>query len=171
MLRPTSLVPVLALAAAAAQAQDTAVAPKMQVVSVQPLPALFSVLSAEYERVVAPAVTLGLGATAWSPRELSYGSIELKARYYPGPTPLAGISIGGSVGLARVEERLSDSRLSVSGAAVGALLEYGWLLGSRRALHAGVGVGAKAVLVRVHEFVGNVPINYPTLRMSVGYAF
>jgi hypothetical protein len=175
MLRRSALVLVLsALAADSARAQAPAAAlRRTQVVSIQPLFALAAIFAGEYERAVSPAITLGVGGTAWGIDAINYTSVELKARYYPQERALTGLSVGAAVGYSRVGENLGiDRDLNVSAPSAGALIEYGWLLGSDRRLYAGVGFGAKALFIDEDRFSDEDFIaRYPTARVSVGYAF
>ena len=63
------------------------------------------------------------------------------------------------------------SDLSLSGATVGAMVDYGWLLGGDRRLYVGAGFGAKALFADDERFSDDFLDRYPTARLSVGYAF
>jgi hypothetical protein len=175
--RSALLLTLVAGAATSAAAQATAVAPRTQVVSVQPISAVLAVFAAEYERAISPAVTFGVGTAVWLPDEFQYTSAELKARYYPQERALTGFSVGASVGFTRIKQSYDDiddpelDDLTVSGPSAGALLEYGWLLGRERRFYLGLGLGAKAVFVDSESFIGDFTARYPTSRISVGYAF
>jgi hypothetical protein len=177
---------VLTLAAAvvmpfAASTQEVpaptpAVAAPSNVISFQPLIAVFEVYSAEYERKVASATTLGIGGTYWNfgDDELTYTSGDLKLRYYPQGTALMGFSFGGSVGFTSISatNTFDGTEESASGATLGVLLEYQWLMGAKRNVSAALGLGAKALMVDEDEITsGDFVARYPTGRVSIGFAF
>jgi len=178
MSRTLALVIAATLAAgpAAAQGAPTTPAaaqpPRRQVLSVQPLSALTGFFSGEYERVVSPSATVGVGGSTWSLGVIAYTSAELKARYYPDGRALTGISFGASAGYSRVGETLGiGGDLHVSGATVGLMIDHGWLLGADRRLYAGAGFGAKLLLVNDDRLDDDFLARYPTARLSIGYAF
>jgi len=158
--------------------QDTPVGvPHNHVLSIQPLSAVFTVYAGELERVIGQSATLGIGATYWSDdddgADASYLSSDLKLRYYPSGTPLAGFSFGVSVGFTRVESE-DDAGVSTgeaTGPTVGTMIEYGWLLNASRSFYIGMGLGAKALFIDEDEVDEDVTLRYPTARLSVGFAF
>jgi hypothetical protein len=161
---------------AAAPAQEVA-APR-NVISFQPINAVFEAYSAEYERQTASAVTIGVGGTYWNPGddidELTYTSADVKFRFYPNGTALMGFSFGGSLGFTKVSAQNSfdGTDESVSGPTFGVLLEYQWLMGAKRNFAVALGVGAKALMVKEEDITsGDFTARYPTARVSVGYAF
>lgn len=162
---------------AAASAQPVAVAAPRNVISIQPLNAVLTVYSAEYEHQTGAAVTLGIGGTFVNAGdgidEVTYKSGDVKLRYYPTGTALMGFSFGGTAGFTSVSGTdFAGTKTSVSGPSLGVLLEYQWLLGVTRNFSVALGVGAKAVFVNDNEFTSdNFITRYPTARISVGYAF
>lgn len=173
---------LVALPLASASAQDAAAAPK-NVISIQPLAAMFTVLAAEYERAGGKTWTWGVGVTHWDLEDddtgsgkVTYQSGDLKFRYYPQGTALQGFAFGGSLGFAQVKEEdpaatppLDESQ---NGSTIGVLLEYQWLLGAKKKFAVGLGLGAKAVMIDEDDFTNNnVTARYPTARISVGWAF
>ena len=146
------------------------------VISIQPLSAMLTVYAVEFERAASSSLTWGVGATYWDAGEdgdeLSYGSADLKMRYYPGAA-LHGFSFGGSLGYASVSATSTEGiDESVSGLSVGVLLEYQWLLGAKRNFSVSLGGGAKALMVRDDEVSSSdFTARYPTARLSIGYAF
>ena len=161
-----------------APAPVAVVAAPSNVISFQPINAVFEAYSAEYERQVGSAVTLGVGGTYWNlgedADELTYASGDLKLRYYPNGTALMGFSFGGSVGFTNVSgtSSVDGSEESASGPSFGVLLEYQWLMGAKRNFAVALGVGAKAVMVKEETFTsGDFTARYPTARVSVGFAF
>lgn len=162
-----------------AAAQDL---PPRNVISIQPLSAVFTVFAAEYERAVGTAVTAGLGATGWSTDDdgfgdrLRYRSVDVKVRYYPQGTALSGFSFGGTIGFTNVVHEVRSATppydQSAGGGSFGVLLEYQWLLGAKRNFAVALGVGAKALMVNEGDLAGsNFLARYPTARISVGWAF
>ena len=157
---------------------------KNQVISIQPLTAMFTVYSAEFERAISPTMTVGVGATYWGgdededgiSAEASYTSGDVKLRYYPGARPFQGFSFGGQVGFSRVEGSVTDESTgevsdgSVSGPTFGIALDYGWLLGGSKSFYVGLGVGAKMLFIDEDD-IDDVTARYPTARISIGYAF
>jgi uncharacterized protein DUF3575 len=170
----TIAVPAQSIPAAPAQ---QIVAPH-NVISIQPINAVFEVYSAEFEHQVASAASLAVGGTYWNPGDefddLTYTSGDLKLRYYPNGTALMGFSFGASVGYTKVTEtNTSDgTEQSTSGPTFGVLLEYQWLLGKTRNFAVALGVGAKALMVKEEDISsGDFTARYPTARVSVGFAF
>ena len=172
---------LVALPLASASAQDAAAAPK-NVISIQPLSAMLTLLAAEYERAGGKSWTWGLGINAISfdddngTGEASWTSGDVKFRYYPQGTALQGFSFGGSVGFTSVKGE--DASVTppvdeeVSGASGGVLLEYQWLLGARKKFAVALGVGAKVLAIDEDEISNdNVTLRYPTARISIGWAF
>jgi hypothetical protein len=168
-------VAALALPFAALVAQSGA---PTQVISVQPLSAVFGVYSAEYERAAGQAVTWGVGATYWGDSftggdHATYTSAEFKVRGYPAGVALTGFSIGGAVGFASVsgKDYSNGTRQSVGGPSIGVLLEYQWLMGTSKEWAFALGAGAKALIIADKSTTFSYTAKYPTARISVGYAF
>jgi hypothetical protein len=159
-------------------------AQKNQVLSIQPLSAMFTVYSAEFERRVSPTMTVGFGATHWgggfdddeASADAGYTSGDLKVRYYPGAQPFQGFSFGAQAGLTRVTGDVTDNTTgesaegSTTGPTFGVALDYGWLLGGTKSFYVGLGLGAKMLFIDEDE-VDDATLRYPTARISVGYAF
>lgn len=153
------------------------------VLSIQPLAAMFTVLAAEYERVVGKSVTLGFGINSVSigdeddpDGEASWSSADIKLRYYPQGNAPQGFSLGGSVGGTQVKGTNNTTTPptdeEASGGSVGVLLEYQWLLGAKKKFAIALGVGAKALMIDDSDVtVGSFTARYPTARVSIGYAF
>lgn len=187
-----SLLGVAAFVVPAALAAQSVPAPagaslptaKNQVISIQPLTAMFTVYSGEFERRLSPTMTVGVGVTHWgggfddeeSSGDASYTSGDLKLRYYPGAQPFQGFSFGGQVGVSRVsgetvdDETFESEEASVTAPSFGIALDYGWLLGGTKSFYVGLGLGAKMLFIDEDEIEG-VTLRYPTARVSIGYAF
>ncbi|MEP6550987.1 MAG: DUF3575 domain-containing protein [Gemmatimonadales bacterium] len=161
---------------ATAPAQETRPTPH-SVLSIQPLNAVFTAYSAEFERAVGAAVTLGVGATYFNVGdgidEVTYKSADAKLRYYPNGTALMGFSFGVSGGYSGVNAvDFSGNKESASAPSFGVLLEYQWLLGLQRNFAVALGLGAKAIFINGDRFTSSDFVaRYPTARVSVGYAF
>ena len=164
---------------ASAQAAAPVTMPK-NVISIQPLHAIFTILAAEYERKAGAAWTFGVGVTNFSPDDENstvdpeYNSGDVKFRYYPQGTALQGFSLGGSLGYAKVtgeDANAPGTEVSESVGTFGVLLEYQWLLGARKKFAVTLGAGAKKLMLDEDEFGSDVLGAYPTARISVGFAF
>jgi|SRR5687767_8428373 len=163
-------------------AQEITVSPQeisgpSNVLSIQPINAvLLTAWSAEYERKVGGAVTVGVGGTHWDVGEeddLTYASADLKLRYYPQGNALQGFAFGGTVGFSSISATSSDGTdESASGPSFGILIEYQWLMGVKRNFALALGVGAKSVMVDEDAISSDdFILRYPTARLSVGFAF
>ncbi|MFL5593559.1 MAG: hypothetical protein ACJ78M_03165 [Gemmatimonadaceae bacterium] len=148
------------------------------VISIQPINAMLTAYSAEYEHQTGGAVTVGVGGTYFEVGdgldEVKYKSADLKLRYYPNGAALMGFSFGGTAGFSTLtgSDISSGDEVSASGPSVGVLLEYQWLMGASRNFSVALGAGAKAVFVKDNDVTSdNFTTRYPTVRISVGYAF
>ena len=167
------VVALIAAPVASVAAQNAA---PRNVISIQPLSAMLTVYSGEYERGVSKAVSLGVGATFWNAGdtgdEVTYTSGDIKLRYYPQGTALQGFSFGVTGGFSNVSETVGTTEASSGAPSFGLLLEYQWLMGSKKNFGMTLGAGAKAVMLNEDDFAGNeVTARYPTARVSVGYAW
>ncbi len=171
-----SALALLPLATAPAQ-ETTATAIPRSVLSIQPINAVFTAYSAEYEHAVGTAVTFGVGGTYFNVGdgvdEVTYKSGDLKLRYYPNGTALMGFSFGVTGGYSAVSGTdFNGATESASAPSLGVLLEYQWLLGLKRNFAVTLGVGAKAVFINDNSISSsNFIARYPTARVSIGYAF
>jgi hypothetical protein len=168
------LAAIVALPVATATAQTAA---PRNVVSIQPLSAVMTVYSGEFERAVGKAASWGVGATYWnagdSGDEVTYSSGDFKLRYYPSGAALQGFAFGLSAGYSSVSGKSSTGvDESAGGPSAGILLEYQWLMGTKRNFALGLGAGAKMLMVSEDDVSSsNFTARYPTARVSVGYAF
>lgn len=164
---------LLPFAAASAQKPAT----PRNVLSIQPLNAMMTVYSAEYERQTGTAITFGIGATYWNADdagdEASYTSGDVKLRYYPSGAALTGFSFGATGGFTSVSAKdAAGLDESASGPTFGVLLEYQWLMGVQRNFSVTLGAGAKALLINEDKVTNSTfTARYPTARVSVGYAW
>ena len=180
------LTPLAALIAAttvfaSAGSAQTAAPPKTNVISIQPLSAVFGVYAAEYEHAVSPTVTFGVGGSYWSnddnESKTKYASGDIKLRYYPEAQPFRGFSFGGQLGYTSISDQEnvglfggSGSKSTANGPTIGVALDYNWLLGASRSFYVGLGVGAKKIFANAHD-LGSANLAYPTARISIGYAY
>ena len=180
----------LALTAVTAGAQASTPAPAKNVLSIQPLNAVYGVYSGEFEHAVASNKSLSLGVSYWGASHeetnpstgssytagVDYLSFDSKYRYYPNHA-LRGFSFAGSLGFSRlsgdVGAKDSTGTSSASGSlnaiAAGMELSYSWLLGKEEKFHIGTGIGAKKLFPMGDN--SGITLAYPTMRISVGYAF
>ena len=173
-----ALIAATTLLAVAAGAQTSA-APKTNVISIQPLSAIFSVYAAEFEHAIAPAWTVGVGGSNWSPdlggTGFTYTSGDVKLKYYPEEHALQGFSFGAQAGYSRITTRDSytidgsTTRSTASGPTIGVALDYNWLLGPPQAFYIGLGLGAKKIFAKSTN--DDATFGYPTARISIGVAF
>ena len=159
--RPTVVIPAGALPPAPVH---------HNLVSFQPLNAIFESYQVEYERTLSPTATVGLGGNLWNHIGSHYRSADLKLRYYPGARALQGFSFGVSAGYSNITVDDSGDKLA-HGPTAGALFEYNWLLGGKQNFHVGMGLGAKTLFGRKDDFAGDINWHYPTARLSIGWAF
>lgn len=179
MRKTLAILSLIVAPIATAAAQSAAVEPTPKnIISIQPLSAMFEILSAEYERKGGTTWSWGLGVTAFSPDDdddttvdPEYNSGDVKFRYYPQGKALQGFSFGGSVGYAKVSEETGTATTSESVGTFGVLLEYQWLLGAKKKFAVTLGAGAKKLMLDEDEFTSDVLAAYPTARVSVGFAF
>ena len=161
-----------------AAARGQSVAAPHNVLSIQPINAVFTAYSGEYERRLGAASTFGVGGTFFDAGDgtdkLTYKSGDVKLRYYPEGTALMGFSFGVTGGFSSITgtDATSGSETTVSGPSAGFLLEYQWLMGVQRNVSVALGAGAKAVFVKDTDFSSDsYSARYPTVRVSIGYAF
>lgn len=145
------------------QAQDMDTLPHQQVVSANPFGLLFDLFNAEYERVVTPSSTAGVGGSAYFRSEDDYVNADVFWRYYPQGTPLSGWMFGVKAGVTSVGDE---------GTYLGAGFDVNrsWVLGRSDNFYIGIGLGLKRMYVSTDA---SFDLKYiPTLRIiNVGYAF
>ena len=149
---------------------------KAAVISIQPISAMLTVYAGEVELAMSRSATIGVGGTYWSPDvidgDFNYLSGDLKIRYYPEGHPFQGFSFGGSVGVTHLSASASSSSSgSATGPSIGVLLDYNWLLGAEKAFYVGLGLGAKTLFISDKSVADQATLHYPTMRLSVGWAF
>ncbi len=171
--------PSLVLAAAAFAVPFSAAAAQemsgpSQIISIQPLTAMLTIYSGEYELRTGRSVTIGLGGTHWSPGNevngVTYTSGDFKVRYYPQGAALHGFSIGVLGGYTSASGTRNGVKATTGGAALGTSLEYQWLMGATSNVSVALGAGAKMLMVK-EKNLDNISLHYPTARISIGYGF
>ena len=167
----------LIVATASAVRAQTISSGKSAVFSVQPISTMLTFYSGEAELAMSPSATIGIGGSHLGVGELgdnfTYTSGDLKLRYYPDARAFQGFSFGASVGMTRVTASSDNTQDSGSATkpTVGVFLDYNWLLGASKSFYVGMGAGAKKLFIGGDEFQESVTASYPTVRMSVGWAF
>lgn len=165
-----------ATAPAAAQTTPlTAEQPYHQTLSINPIALPFGWFAAEYERAISPAVTFGLGGTYFDIDDDRAGWFDAKVLYYPNETALKGFAVGLTAGFQRSTNTgdffdFSDERRTDSGATLGVVVDYNWLLGKRDRFLIGLGIGAKRVLKNVSDDSALDQV-IPAGRFQIGLAF
>ena len=150
---------------------------KAAVISIQPISAMLTVYAGEAELAMSRSATIGVGATYWSPDvidgDFNYLSGDLKVRYYPEGRAFQGFSFGGSVGVTHLSatDNSSSGTGSATGPSIGVMLDYNWLLGAEKAFYIGLGLGAKTLFISDKSVADQATLHYPTMRLSVGWAF
>ena len=172
-----ALVGAAATPAAAQIAPLTPGQPYHQTIAINAVGLPFGLFSGDVERAVSPAMTISLGGTAvnWGDGEWAHW-VDLKGLYYPGEEALKGFAVGMTLGYHAEQDNgplfgSYDEKRKDSGATLGVVLDYNWLLGKRQRFLVGLGVGAKRVLKNVDE--DNSPLTQvlPSGRFSIGLAF
>jgi len=171
--KKTSVAALLCLIPGIMSAQERA--GKAAVISIQPINAMLTVYAGEAELAMSRSTTIGIGGTYWSPDvidgDFNYLSGDLKVRYYPEGRALQGFSFGGSVGVTHLSATDNSSAGSASGPSIGVMLDYNWLLGAEKAFYVGLGLGAKTLFISDKSVADEATLHYPTMRLSVGWAF
>ena len=168
-----SVVALVCLAPGLASAQEPT--GKAAVISIQPINAMLTVYAGEAELAMSRSATIGFGATYWSPDvidgDFNYASADVKIRYYPEGRPFQGFSFGGSVGYTHLGATDNTTSGSAGGPSIGVMLDYNWLLGAQKAFYVGLGLGAKTLFISDKQVADEATLHYPTMRLSVGWAF
>lgn len=171
--KKTSVAALLCLIPGIMSAQERA--GKAAVISIQPINAMLTVYAGEAELAMSRSTTIGIGGTYWSPDvidgDFNYLSGDLKVRYYPEGRAFQGFSFGGSVGVTHLSATDNSSAGSASGPSIGVMLDYNWLLGAEKAFYVGLGLGAKTLFISDKSVADEATLHYPTMRLSVGWAF
>lgn len=192
MPRPTSAAPLAALvvlgalaslAAAPARAQ-TAPAPVPAphlAVATNPLAIPFGLFTLDVETALStPGLTFGVGGT-WIAEGNDKRWADARVMYFPGEVALRGFAIGLTGGVVSEEGDRDVTICSPTGGAcraqrsetaptLGVRVDYDWLVGKRKRMLVGLGLGAKRVLRDVNQ---GSPLDqvYGDGRFVVGITF
>jgi hypothetical protein len=166
--------------ATAIRAQTLDVPVQSNVLSINPFGFLFEWYNVEYERAFSSTASWSLGAGHISigdtNDEATYTSADIRLRYYPSAEAPTKFSAGIAFGYSRVTDEdpgpsggvIKDEFDALS---VGIDLGYSWLLGRTRQFFIGTGIGAKRLFPLGEEDDDDETFGYPTVRLSIGYAF
>ena len=141
---------------------------RQNLISSNPIGLLFEWYNAEFERAVAPTVSLAAAASAYDFDDARYTAVDGIVRYYPAAKAVRGFSIGASVGYIDINEDRCDfcSDESGSSATLGVRADYVWIIGRDQHFTAAAGIGAKRLFNNDLGTEG-VPIG----RLSIGWAW
>jgi hypothetical protein len=136
-------------------------------------------LALEYERRIAPSVTLGLTAqlgllSREHDRRIQAASVE--ARYFFSGDAWRGLSLGASVGSRQAPNFFSyrqyNQPSTTPRTTTALLVDYHWLVGTQKRLYLGLGTGLEATWrSREARVQAGTPLARPTGRVSIGVAF
>jgi hypothetical protein len=124
----------------------------------------------------APGFTVAAGGTIISDAfvfDRDQRWISGRLMYYPQEVALRGFAVGASLGIhsaSRADDDGPEVRRRDTGATLGILGTYNWLVGRQQRLVFGGGVGLKRVL---KDAGGDSPLQqvYPDGRLLIGFAF
>ena len=172
---------VLTLTATTTRAQTVDLPVQANVLSINPFGFLFEWYNFEYEHAFSATTSWALGVGHLNfgddedDDETSYTSADIKLRYYPSGEAPTKFSAGIAFGYSRVtDEDLVSSTVvenDFDALSIGIDLGYSWLLGRTRQFFIGTGVGAKRLFPIGDDNDDDETFGYPTLRLSIGYAF
>ena len=167
------------LLATTIRAQTVDLPVQNNVLSINPFGFLFEWYNLEYEHAFSSTASWSLGVGHLNfgddddDDETSYTSTDIKLRYYPSAEAPTKFSAGIAFGYSRV----SDEDPGVLGQddfdalSIGIDLGYSWLLGRTRQFFIGTGIGAKRLFPIGDDSDDDETFGYPTVRLSIGYAF
>ncbi len=156
MARPTSVASLLAIGActlalsaagraAAAQAAPPPRAPHVGV-AINPLAIPFGVFTLDVEGATrTPGLTLGVAGT-WVTDGLDQGWADARVMYFPNEVAMRGFAVGLTGGVVAEQGDDGNVRRTVSAPTLGVRMDYDWLVGARKRMLVGIGLGAKRVL-------------------------
>lgn len=153
---------ILAFSAAPATAQAPE-APHQQVISANPFGLILKWFNAEYERVVTPASTAGIGGSYMGLDTDDYLNADVFWRYYPQGRPFEGWSFGVKAGITDVPDHGTYPGFGFD-------VNRSWLLGANNNFYVGLGFGLKRLIGSGSDTLDLQVI--PTIRVvNVGFAF
>jgi hypothetical protein len=161
--RAVAAVAALMFASAPVAAQGPEPVPHQQVISANPFGLILEWFNAEYERVVTPASTAGIGGSYIASDNDDYLNADLFWRYYPQGLPFQGWSFGVKAGLTDIPDHGTYPGYGFD-------VNRSWLLGGDNNFYVGLGFGLKRLIGVGDENLDLEVI--PTLRIvNVGFAF
>jgi hypothetical protein len=180
MRRLSLVLLAVTLCATTTRAQTVDLPVQANVLSINPFGFLFEWYNIEYEHAFNSTTSWSVGVGRFDfgdeddGDETSYTSAEIKLRYYPSAEAPTKFSAGIAFGYSRVsdEDPGAVGPDKFDALAVGIDLGYSWLLGRTRQFFIGTGIGAKRLFpIGEDDDDDDETFGYPTLRLSVGYAF
>ena len=170
-----------ALSATTVRAQTVDLPVQSNVLSINPFGFLFEWYNMEYERAFSSTASWSIGVGHITigdeddVEEVSYTSADVKLRYYPSAEAPTKFSAGIAFGYSRVtdDDRVDGTRIEkeFDALSIGLDLGYSWLLGRTRQFFIGTGIGAKRLFPIGGNSNDDETYGYPTVRLSIGYAF
>jgi hypothetical protein len=178
-------------------AQQPSIPAYRSLIGFNPLGIPFDIASVEFETLVQQGITIGVAGSYVALDDDDccnsgerFTSFDVKGRYYPGEVVLRGFSVGLSLGVTRVSERIFNyevcsinptqcpngtppsSRESLVTPTLGVIVDYNFLIGAQRRFLVGLGVGAKRLLKHDSDIQNfDPPRAYPFGRFAIGLAF
>lgn len=138
-------------------------------VSANPIGLLFEWYNGEFERAIAPTVSVAIAASRFDFfDDDTYTAVDGILRFYPGGRAIRGFAVGMSAGFINVEvgDCFQCDSESESVATLGVRGDYVWILGRDQRFAVATGIGAKRLF---GNDVGEAGL--PIGRLSIGYAF
>src|SRR5690349_15735686 len=173
MRRPASAALVLALslappAAAGAQPAAPPRKPPHLAVATNPLAIPFGLFTLDLETAThTPGLTVGAGGT-WITDGADKRWADARVMYFPGENAFRGFALGLTGGVVYEEGR--DGERTESAPTLGVRMDYDWLVGVRKRMLVGIGLGAKRVLRDVQSG-SSLDQVYADGRFVVGLTF
>ena len=165
---------------AGAQGPPPVTPPPRLAIAMNPLAIPFGVLTLDVESALrTPGLTLGVGGT-WltEGRDTAWGDARLM--YFPNETAFRGFAIGITAGLVHEQGEnvitcLPDGscggRPGETAPTLGVRIDYDWLVGARKRMLIGIGVGAKRTLKDVDGNTSVLDQVYGDGRFVIGIVF
>jgi hypothetical protein len=167
------------LGATTSPAQTLDVPVQSNVISINPFGFLFEWYNIEYEHAFSSTASWSLGGghiqVGDENEERTYTSADVRLRYYPSAEAPTKFSAGIAFGYSRVTDEDEDQGIvtkdEFDALSIGIDLGYSWLLGRTRQFFIGTGLGAKRLFPLGEDEDDDETFGYPTVRLSIGYAF
>lgn len=149
------------------------VAPRVNLISTNPIGLIFEWYNGELEHAVSPTASVAVAASHFNFDEFIYTAIDGIARYYPSARALRGFSFGGSIGYVHFADDTDDcvGCVDTSGDAltIGVRGDYVWILGRDQRFTVATGIGARRLFYQNDS--NDEPTALPIARLSIGYAW